>query len=76
MEIKIQCGCGTKYKFDIEPVNGRMPVLVCAPQIRAALRRIVKTELPSLPVISYSELGGSMQIQTIGTVDLAHTTAA
>ena len=56
--------------------TGRMPVLVCAPQIRAALRRIVKTELPALPVISYTELGGSLQIQTIGTVDLAHTTAA
>jgi uncharacterized protein YxjI len=31
MEIKIQCGCGTKYKFDVEPVNGRMPVLVTCP---------------------------------------------
>lgn len=25
MEIKLQCGCGTKYKFEVEPVNGRMP---------------------------------------------------
>jgi uncharacterized protein YxjI len=31
MEIKIQCGCGTKYKFDVEPVNGRMPVRVQCP---------------------------------------------
>lgn len=31
MEIKIQCGCGTKYKFDIEPLNGRMPVIVTCP---------------------------------------------
>lgn len=35
MEIKIQCGCGTKYKFDIEPVNGRMPVLVTCPSCGA-----------------------------------------
>ncbi len=25
MEIKIQCDCGAKFKFDVEPVNGRMP---------------------------------------------------
>jgi uncharacterized protein YxjI len=31
MEIKIQCGCGTKYKFDVEPVHGRMPVPVTCP---------------------------------------------
>jgi len=31
MEIKIQCGCGSKYKFDVEPVNGRMPVPVQCP---------------------------------------------
>ncbi len=31
MQIKIQCGCGTKYKFDVEPVNGRMPVAAICP---------------------------------------------
>ena len=28
MLIKIQCGCGTRFSFDVEPVNGRMPVEV------------------------------------------------
>lgn len=31
MEIKLVCGCGTKYKFDVEPVNGRMPTRVACP---------------------------------------------
>jgi len=31
MELKIQCGCGTKYAFDVEPVNGRMPTRVSCP---------------------------------------------
>ena len=35
MEIKIQCGCGTRYKFDVEPVNGRMPVKVQCPSCTA-----------------------------------------
>lgn len=31
MEIKIQCGCGTKYKFDVEPMNGCMPSAITCP---------------------------------------------
>jgi uncharacterized protein YxjI len=31
MEIKLVCGCGTKYKFDVEPIHGRMPVQVQCP---------------------------------------------
>jgi len=31
MEIKIECACGTRFKFDVEPVNGRMPVGIGCP---------------------------------------------
>jgi len=31
MEIKVGCGCGQNYKFDVEPLNGRMPVKVACP---------------------------------------------
>jgi hypothetical protein len=31
MELKVVCGCGQKYKFDVEPVNGRMPFAVNCP---------------------------------------------
>lgn len=31
MEIKVQCDCGQKFKFDVEPVNGRMPFTVNCP---------------------------------------------
>lgn len=30
-ELKVQCDCGQKYKFDVEPVNGRMPFTVSCP---------------------------------------------
>jgi hypothetical protein len=29
--VKIQCGCGQRYAFDIEPVCGRMPRSVACP---------------------------------------------
>jgi hypothetical protein len=31
LEIKVQCDCGQKYKFDVEPVDGRMPFVVNCP---------------------------------------------
>jgi len=31
IELKIYCDCGQKYKFDVEPVNGRMPYAVACP---------------------------------------------
>ncbi|HEV2320342.1 MAG TPA: hypothetical protein VGV18_11360 [Verrucomicrobiae bacterium] len=31
MELKIACDCGQKYKFDVEPVEGRMPFPVNCP---------------------------------------------
>lgn len=35
MELKIVCQCGQKYKFAVEPVNGRMPVPVNCPACNA-----------------------------------------
>jgi flagellar biosynthesis protein FlhA len=43
-------------------------VLVCAPQVRPAVRRLVATSLPRLPVLSYGELGGPIQIRSVGVV--------
>jgi uncharacterized membrane protein YeaQ/YmgE (transglycosylase-associated protein family) len=31
MELKVVCQCGQKYKFDVEPVSGRMPFSVNCP---------------------------------------------
>jgi hypothetical protein len=31
MELKLVCGCGQKYKFNVEPLGGRMPFAVKCP---------------------------------------------
>jgi hypothetical protein len=36
MEIKIQCSCGMRYKFDVEPVNGRVPTPLACPNCHAS----------------------------------------
>ncbi|NCT92662.1 FHIPEP family type III secretion protein [Cellulomonas sp. APG4] len=57
--------------------SGREAVLVCAPALRSALRRTVVLALPSLPVLSYSEVTGSgLQIETVGVVSDAAALAA
>jgi hypothetical protein len=35
MTIKVQCPCGAKYSFDVEPVDGRMPFAVNCPACNA-----------------------------------------
>jgi hypothetical protein len=31
MELKVLCDCGQKFKFDVEPTNGRMPYAINCP---------------------------------------------
>src|SRR5438105_1026057 len=31
MEVKVQCLCGTRYKFDVQPINDQMPGPVSCP---------------------------------------------
>jgi len=54
MELKVQCDCGQKYKFDVEPVNGRMPFTVACPicgadgtgKANAMLRETIVHQIP------------------------------
>jgi flagellar biosynthesis protein FlhA len=59
-------GCGGLLE-DAER-SGLSPVLVCSPQIRAALARLMRQVLPRLPVISYAEVSRTAQIESLGVV--------
>ena len=48
--------------------QNHQPVLVCAPQVRAALRRLLRPSMPGLPILSYSELNGNWQVRSAGVV--------
>ena len=52
---------------DAENRNLR-PLLVCAPQLRAAVRRLVRPAVERLPVLSYRELTGNAQVRSAGVV--------
>jgi flagellar biosynthesis protein FlhA len=44
------------------------PVLVCAPALRAAVRRLVAPAVERLPVFSYAELGAARQVTSVAVV--------
>ena len=35
MNLKVKCSCETKFSFDVEPVDGRMPVAIFCPKCGA-----------------------------------------
>jgi flagellar biosynthesis protein FlhA len=49
---------------------GERPVLVTAAPLRPALRRLLRTITPNLPVLTVSEVGDHLQIETVGVVNL------
>jgi flagellar biosynthesis protein FlhA len=49
--------------------DGGEPVLVCAPTLRPAVRRLVSAQTDGLPVLSYTEAtAASLTIETVGVV--------
>ncbi|GAA3531101.1 flagellar biosynthesis protein FlhA [Nocardioides daeguensis] len=47
------------------------PVLVCAPALRAAVRRLVAPTVERLPVFSYAELGAAREVRSVAVVSAA-----
>ena len=57
--------------------SGYSAVLVCAPALRPAIRRLVSTQSGGLPVLSYQEVTSSnVTIETVGVVRGAETIKA
>ena len=56
VEIKIHCDCGTKYKFEVEPLKGRMPQRVFCPgcgfEGTGEANQQLHEKLPSTPTVA------------------------
>jgi len=81
MELKVVCNCGQKYKFDVEPVNGRMPVSVNCPVCgvdgtSAANGIIAQTFSSQLPQIPVAMAIPAAIAAPVGGLRINHTTPA
>lgn len=62
--VKIECGCGQHYAFDVEPLDGRMATPVACPACSAdgtlAANDFIARSLPPAPVLAAAT--GSLRI--------------
>jgi flagellar biosynthesis protein FlhA len=56
--------------------RGETPVLLVSGPLRLPLRRLLRTSLPQLPVIGFTETAGLQQIETVGQVNGDHELVA
>lgn len=71
--VKIQCGCGQRYAFDVEPVNGRMSSSVACPACgadgTAAANEVIAQSLAAQPDVVPS---AGVRLQAVATTPTAH----
>jgi flagellar biosynthesis protein FlhA len=48
--------------------GGRVPVILCPPQIRPWVRRLIEAQLPSVAVLSYNEIISGVEVESHGMV--------
>lgn len=50
--------------------TGRMPLLLCSPAVRMYVRHLIERYIPQVPVLSYNELEPTVEVQSIGVVNI------
>ncbi len=62
-----------KPLVDSMSASGEIPVLVCAPQIRPHLRKLIEGSFQQLSVLSYAEIVPGVSVRSRGTVQALET---
>jgi flagellar biosynthesis protein FlhA len=50
--------------------TGRSAVLLCSPQIRVALRRMIETSLPHVAVLAYNEVCSDVTVEAVAMIGM------
>lgn len=58
--------------YEVERMSemGQMPILLCSPAVRIYIRHLLERYLPHVPVLSYNELEPTIEVQSVGVVNL------
>ncbi len=71
MKVKVQCPCGTRFEFEVEPVNDRMPVAINCPSCGAEA-----TELANAVIRQQSQAAPPASIPVAPAIAIAQRPAA
>ncbi|SDY71483.1 flagellar biosynthesis protein FlhA [Evansella caseinilytica] len=50
---------------------GQMPLILCSPAVRMYVRHIIERYVPQVPVLSYNELEPTIEVQSVGVVNIS-----
>ncbi|UCE60322.1 MAG: flagellar biosynthesis protein FlhA [Phycisphaerales bacterium] len=70
LQTKIVDAIGQTVAKATPEAGGRPPVILCPPQIRAWLRKMIEVRLASVPVLSYNEIVTGFEVESHGMVVL------
>ncbi len=59
--------------YEVERMSemGQMPVLLCSPAVRMYVRHLLERYIPHVPVLSYNELEPTIEVQSVGVVNVS-----
>jgi flagellar biosynthesis protein FlhA len=57
---------------DVQTQYNRVPVVLCSPRIRLPLYQLLDRHIPMIAVLSYSELIPDIQVQAVGSINIAN----
>ena len=68
LQAKITRAIRAQVEQATTAAHGRQPIVLCPPQIRAWVRKLIEVPLPSVAVLSYSEIVRGFEVETHGMV--------
>ena len=74
LQARIVDAIGAQAERATPSMRGRPPVLLCPPQIRPWVRRMIEARLPSVAVLSYNEIVRGFEVESHGMVVLTDET--
>ncbi|MCZ6654958.1 MAG: FHIPEP family type III secretion protein, partial [Planctomycetota bacterium] len=75
-ELQNRIAAATKAEAEkaIQNSGGQTPVVLCSPQVRAWVRRIIEAALPQVAVLAFNEIVRGVEIESLGLVVLKNET--
>jgi len=74
LQTKIASAVATEVERTTATLRGRPPALLCPPQIRPWVRRMIEVRLPAVAVLSYNEIVRGFEVESHGMVVLSDET--
>jgi flagellar biosynthesis protein FlhA len=70
LQNRIAAAVKAEAEKAIQSSGGQTPIVLCSPQVRAWVRRIIESVLPQVAVLAFNEIVRGIEIESLGLVVL------